>query len=83
MNVTADDKLAIAAAKLERAVPNQWNEFKDAFAELSDAKRGEVVRAPADQVFVAQGRAQQCDELLTLFADALKKAERLAAAKPK
>lgn len=77
--ITSDDKLSIAAAKLQRAAPSLWSEFMDAFSAFSGMRAGEVVQAPPDKVFVAQGRAQQCAEFSTLFANALKKADDIAA----
>lgn len=73
------DKLTMAAARLQRANPNGWKDFMDAFEGVAAAKTKECVQAPPDKVIVAQGRAQQCADLLDLFANSLAKADALAA----
>jgi hypothetical protein len=73
------DVLAIAAAQLSRAAPNTWAEFLKAFEAYACIYKDACVQAPADQVLKAQGKAQGCVELSSLFINAIKTANELAA----
>lgn len=66
------DLLHAAAARLSRAAPNGWKDFIDAFEAFSAERTRDCMRAPSDKVLVTQGKAQNSDELLTLFIDAAK-----------
>lgn len=72
------DKLSVAVSRLQRANPNGWKDFMEAFEGVATAKTKECVQAPGDKVILAQGRAQQCADLLDLFANALARADALA-----
>jgi hypothetical protein len=65
------DELALAAAHLSRAAPNSWSDFVKAFEALTVERKDNCVQAPADRVLLAQGRAQQCVELSSLFTNAI------------
>jgi hypothetical protein len=65
------DELALAAAHLSRAAPNSWADFVKAFEVYMRVRKDECVQAPADRVLLAQGRAQQCVELSSLFTNAV------------
>lgn len=68
------DELALAAARLSRAAPNSWVDFVSAFEAYAAVKRDACVQAPADKIFQAQGKAQQCAELSLLLSNAIKSA---------
>jgi hypothetical protein len=65
------DELSAVAARLSRAAPNTWDEFIKAFEAYAAVRRDACVQAPADRVLIAQGRAQQCVELSSLFMNAI------------
>lgn len=65
------DELAIVAARLSRTAPNTWDDFIKAFEAYARERKDACVQAPADKVLVAQGRAQQCVELSSLFTNAI------------
>lgn len=65
------DELALVAARLSRAAPNTWDEFIKAFEVYATVRKDSCVQAPADKVLLAQGRAQQCVELSSLFRNAI------------
>lgn len=73
------DELSMAAARLARGSPQSWDEFKAKFRKLSDERSAQCVAAPAQQVFLAQGRAQSMVELLALFEEAIARANELEA----
>lgn len=73
----AESILSIAAAELQRAAPNRWGEFITALQSYTDEAVKGVVNAPPDQIFVAQGKAQQMAVLMKLFEEALTTADRL------
>ena len=66
------DVLELVAARLSKAAPNTWVEFMPALEEYTREIELACVRAPADGVLIAQGRARQLQELLTLFKNAAK-----------
>ena len=68
----AKDTLVAVAGRLARAAPNTWIEFIDAFSAYHRERESVCVHAPSDRVLVAQGGARQCQELLSLFTDAVK-----------
>lgn len=66
------DVLLIVAARLSKAAPNTWAEFVTAMEVYVREAELACVKAPADAVLLAQGRARQCHDLLTIFHDAVK-----------
>jgi hypothetical protein len=69
--------LQFKAADLARSAGPDWPPFLEAFKSFAHEQTLACVGAPADQVQVAQGRARLCNELATLFADAVKVADRV------
>ena len=65
------DELALVAARLSRAAPNSWDDFVRAFEAYAEVRRDACIQAPADRVLIAQGKAQQCVELSSLFSKAI------------
>jgi hypothetical protein len=66
------DTLAIAAARLSKAAPNTWPDFVAALEAYAREAELACVRAPADGVLIAQGKARERHDLLTLLTDAAK-----------
>jgi len=66
------DELQAVAARLSRAAPETWQAFIKAFEVYTNEARDACVQAPADKVLKAQGRAQQCVDLSSLFSSAHK-----------
>jgi len=60
-------KLIIAAAGLRRQAPEAFEEFLDAFRAFTETQRDDCIRAPSEHLSVAQGRAQNCTQILRLF----------------
>ena len=56
--MTAEQDLIVAAARLARASPESWDEFMKAFHLYGWDQANQLVAAPLDMVYVAQGRAQ-------------------------
>lgn len=73
------DHLTLAAARLARAAPTSWDDFLKALTAVGQERSELCIQAPADQVVLAQGRAQQLIELRTLFTNAVAQANRLEA----
>lgn len=66
------DILTLAAARLSKAAPNTWLDVMSALEGYAREAELACVRAPADGVLIAQGRARMCHELLDLFNNAAK-----------
>jgi len=66
------DELQAVAARLSRAAPETWQAFIKAFDVYRAEAFDQCVQAPADKVLKAQGRAQQCVDLFSLFSTAHK-----------
>jgi hypothetical protein len=64
-------ELSLAAAKLSRAAPNQWEQFVKAFEMYTAVAVQACVAAPPDKVLIAQGQARQSAEILNLLNEAI------------
>lgn len=73
----ASRALVLRAASLARSAPREWNEFVTAFRNLTEHRRDECISSPADNVFVAQGRAREAASLLRLMEHCLKTADQI------
>ena len=73
------DNLAIVAARLKRAAPNAWGEFVASLEALYSEAATLCVQAPADQILMRQGRAQQLGELALDLKSCIETAEKLEA----
>lgn len=71
-------KLAIAAAKLKRAVPEYWNEFSEALAEVTTEQTTDLLQSAGDAVRMHQGRAQFCAYLKSILDNCLHTADKKA-----
>jgi hypothetical protein len=74
-----DEQLTMAAARLGRAAPQEWRSFLDALLKYAVTRRDSCVVATLDTVQNAQGRAQQCSDLIILLEEAMTVADRIAA----
>lgn len=75
--VHPDDQVAIAAAKLKRAVPKMWGEFEEALTALGEKRKNDCIQANFTEVQRAQGRAIEAMELLKVLAECLATSDRL------
>lgn len=64
-----DRELTHRAAALARAAPREWPEFLQAMQEYTDEIRNHCISSPVETLQVSQGRAQNCRDLLRLFAE--------------
>lgn len=62
-----DHRLIFAAAKIRREVPEAFEEFLKAFRAFAETVRDDCIRAPSEHLSVAQGRAQNCTQILRLL----------------
>lgn len=73
-----DSDLTHAAARLARAAPREWEEFKIGFRKYADTKRDQLVTSDLNELQKSQGRAQACHMLVLLFGDAVKASDLMA-----
>jgi hypothetical protein len=81
----SDKELILAAARLARTAPQQWDEFVTAYQDYTDDKIIAVVQAPVELLQTVQGRAQGLTSLGRVLTDCRKTAESIdkaAAYKP-
>jgi hypothetical protein len=72
-----DKGMVLAAARLARTAPQQWDEFVSAFQEYTDDKIVDVIQAPPDMLSTTQGRAQGLTSLGRLLMECRKMAENI------
>lgn len=65
------------AAMLARSNPEAWKLFIEELKKYSHAATEKLMEAPKDVLQVAQGRAKQCAELVTLLGNAVETADRI------
>lgn len=63
----AKHPLAVAALRLYNASPIAFSEFVRALSDMTDAATVAVTEAPAENIMVAQGRAQQMRHVLRIL----------------
>lgn len=73
----SDKGLVLAAARLARTAPQQWDEFLAAFGEYADDKIVECIQSPPEMLVVTQGRAQGLASLGRLLESCRKVAENI------
>ena len=71
------DKITLAFAHMKRAAPAAWAELEIELNALLNQRATEVMNAPADRIFVAQGKAQQLHELVKLATSCIADAQQL------
>jgi len=72
-----DQTLALKLAAVRRAAPQEWEEMLGELRRYADARMAQCVAAPLDMLQVAQGRAQNAREMVNLFENAVKSADRI------
>jgi hypothetical protein len=78
VSVAEDKDLSPAAASLARAAPREWIEFKAAMDKYAARQRENLMNTSLDELQRSQGRAQACNTVALLMADAEKAAERIS-----
>lgn len=71
-----EDELIPAVMRLRGAAPQAWDEFVMVMRKLSAIKAAELVRAPTETIHQVQGQARAFEDIVTMFMEAPKKAER-------
>lgn len=66
-SINAEGRLALAAVGLQARAPENWQEFLVAFTDYANVQRDNCIQSPVAQLQVAQGRAQQCAQLLKIL----------------
>lgn len=72
-----DDKLILAAAKIARTVPGDWQQFLGAVQEYSSQQISNCVASPLEELPRAQGRAQATARLYGLLAECISSADKI------
>lgn len=67
----------VAAARLSRAAPADWQQFVDAAATYANQQALACIQSPMDVLPVTQGRAQSAHRLHTLLAECRSMADKL------
>lgn len=70
-------QIALRAASVARRAPEEWSTLIEALHHLSNHRRDELVSSPADNVYIAQGRAREASSLLRMFETCLKTADQI------
>ena len=69
--------IALRAASVARRAPDEWKELIEALQFLTAHRRDECVSSPADNVYLAQGRAREAASLLRALENCLKTADQI------
>lgn len=67
----------VAAARLSRAAPTDWQQFVDAASLYANQQALACIQSPMDILPVAQGRAQNAHRLATLLAECRSLADKI------
>lgn len=59
-----------ACCRLREAAPHAWNDFTNALRFLTASKAADLVKAPAETIFMVQGQARGYNELLQMMLNA-------------
>ena len=70
-------QVILRAASVARRSPEEWSALLEALQLLSNHRRDELVSSPADNVYIAQGRAREASSLLRMFETCLKTADQI------
>lgn len=69
--------VALRAAEVARRAPDEWERLLKALQDLTNHRRDECVSSPADNLFVAQGRAREAASLLRMMENCQKTADQI------
>ena len=72
-----EKELIMKTAMLRRTAPHEFDEWVAVLQQYSSDVARQCVQAPPDHLHRIQGRAQQCEDLTTLFVNACKTADRV------
>lgn len=72
-----NQELALKVAALRRAAPREWEEMLAEMRRYANARMADCVSSPLGMLQVAQGRAQNARDMVRLFEDAVKTADRI------
>lgn len=72
-----DRELILAAAKVARTAPENWNEFLGALAAHTDQYISNCISSPIEALAQNQGRAQSMVALLKVLRECLKVADQI------
>ena len=75
--MTESEALTLAAAKLARSAPENWQQFIGALNSYSTLQITNCVQSPLEELPRAQGRAQATARLYGLLADCLASADKI------
>lgn len=71
------EELILKTADMSRAAPQEWRGFVAAAGRYAALLKEQCVQSPLEMLQRNQGRAQQASEFVTLFNEAVSKADRL------
>jgi hypothetical protein len=74
--LTTDNDLIMAAARLARSAPENWERFLGALQAYSSQTIQNCIQSPLDELPRAQGRAQATARLYGLLSDCIKSADK-------
>lgn len=72
-----DTPLILAAAHLSAAAPRDWDSFLEQLKAYADRRRDDMLRAPPDQIYQAQGAARDAAQLYELMRTCRTTAEKI------
>lgn len=75
--MSTETDLIMAAARLARSAPENWERFLGALQAHSSQNIQNCIQSPLDELPRAQGRAQATARLYGLLSDCLKSADKL------
>lgn len=73
--------LTMAAARLARSAPSEWNKFLEAFRDHSAAATQNCIKSTLEELPRNQGRAQTAAHHLELFTNCIASADKLEGTK--
>lgn len=69
--------LVVAAARLARTAPPDWNQFVDAVVTYANQQAMACILSPVENLQVAQGRAQMAHRIAALLQGCVSMADKL------
>lgn len=75
--MTTEEELTLAAARLARSAPENWERFLGAFSSYSSQQITNCVQSSLEELPRSQGRAQITARLYGIMADCLASADKI------
>lgn len=72
------ENFTVKAANLAKSSPHAWREFLQAFGELTEVHKENLIRSPLNELPVNQGRAQILSSVLKTLAMCVDEADKIA-----